>query len=213
MNKKKQIIKAATKFIQETGVATTLDVKNYLRKNYPGSNWKQHYVSNIMREAYNDSTIPNLDFRDNGTFREYYLVTATKSTTKATKMPTATSGSAHHSYELEIESASNVTACLTLKGSVEDIIEAAEDYGVYLRWSTTKNEFSRVQDMHLSHLANAIKKDVAAASGPEEVLEALTSHTGREFGMRMIRESMSDLTSNIGQPYNEAAKKADKVEA
>lgn len=209
MNKKKQIIKAATKFIQETGVATTLDVKNYLRKNYPGSNWKQHYVSNIMREAYNDSTIPNLDFRDNGTFREYYL----KTTTKATKIPSTTQGSAQHSYALEIESASNVTASLTLKGSVEDIIEAAEDYGVYLRWSTTKNEFSRVQDMHLSHLANAVKKDVAAASGPEEVMEALTSHTGREFGMRMLKESMSDLNSNIGQPYTEAAKKADKVEA
>ena len=73
-------VKIAAKYLlQEYGVTTTLDIKNYLIENFPVDNlgdtiiWKQRFVSATMMMLQEQGNIKDLTFSDNGTYRTYFI--------------------------------------------------------------------------------------------------------------------------------------------
>lgn len=69
-----KIISTATSLLKNNKLVTTLDIKNECRKLYPDDKFYQVDVSEIMSKIA-PRIISNLEYIDNGTYREYYINT------------------------------------------------------------------------------------------------------------------------------------------
>jgi len=65
-------------------MTTTLDIKNECRKRHPRDKFYQSDVSEIMEQIVMNK-IPNLTFRDNGQYREYYIDNSVSSQSSTTQ--------------------------------------------------------------------------------------------------------------------------------
>lgn len=115
------------------GSTTTLDVKNKLRKDYPHILWEQNFVSTCCLEYYEGSD--NIDFVNNGTYREYYLTTAPL-------VP-----------EYFYVTNDNVKLTAT---NWQSVVDAAAKLGEHIHWSKTKQQFYPITEMEPHHILNVI---------------------------------------------------------
>jgi len=67
-----KIVNTATNLLKNNKLVTTLAIKNECRKLYPNDKFYQVDVSEIMSKIA-PSVISNLEYIDNGTYREYYI--------------------------------------------------------------------------------------------------------------------------------------------
>lgn len=71
MNRRnKQMLVVIHELLKPNNMATTLEVKNELRRIDPNSDWRQNHVSGLMNELYDNG---KLSFTDNGRYRTYSL--------------------------------------------------------------------------------------------------------------------------------------------
>lgn len=196
MNKRQTILETAKKLMKKNGVTTTLEIKTELISEFPAEFWDQHYVSNTMREAYNDSEIPNLRFGDNGTYRSYFLADSNMSNPVSGNTDTTQSASTQvFSYSLELEDGINVTI---QKNTPEEVVEVARNkFNKNIRYSESKKEFHVISKMHENHLFNAIKKDMAATSTTKELVDVIMSPTSLELVKRVVATEMKDKLESI----------------
>lgn len=138
-----QLVEKAFKELLNLGVVTTLDVKNYLRTTYPLLNWTQELVSTCCNSIYENSN--NIQFTDNGRWREYFLDEPTTMYTYTTK--------------------SGVTIS---SDKIEQVIYAASSLGENIYYSKSKQTFILVEDMASEHLYNAIRLELDDITEAEE---------------------------------------------
>lgn len=69
----KMIALETAKVMLSKGDLTTLDLKNVLRTNFPHIQWNQQEISDYMQEIYSNDKIIFLDFKDNGSYRTYFI--------------------------------------------------------------------------------------------------------------------------------------------
>lgn len=118
------------------GHTTTLDVKNKLREKFPNQIWEQHFVSTCCLEYYENSD--NIEFINNGIYREYYLNTTPVLATKE--------------YSYTSSTGITIKADTWLK-----IIETALKLGDKIHWSQSKQQFIGIWEMDSHHILNTIK--------------------------------------------------------
>lgn len=117
------------------GSTTTLDVKNKLRKDYPNLIWEQNFVSTCCMEYYEDSN--NIEFINNGTYREYYLNAQPINTEKE--------------YSYTSSTGVTIKADTWLK-----VVETAFKLGDKIHWSQSKQQFMGIWEMDSAHILNTI---------------------------------------------------------
>lgn len=74
----KLVKKTAKALIKENGITTNLDIKNVIRNASEFIPCTQKMVSKIMNKFHEEQIIEGLDFNDNGTFREYFVMKTSK---------------------------------------------------------------------------------------------------------------------------------------
>ena len=68
-----QVLDVLIDSFKHTDTVTTLDIKEELRKRYPTERWYQSDVSSAMNYIYASGALPNLQYNDNGKYREYNI--------------------------------------------------------------------------------------------------------------------------------------------
>lgn len=74
--------------LKKNGSTTTLEVKDTLREVFPDYKWYQNEISEFMDELFENQTILDLTYSDNGTYRTYYvepIIVKPKTTDKVSK--------------------------------------------------------------------------------------------------------------------------------
>ena len=136
------------------GPTTTLDVKLKLRNEYPDETWNQDFISyNLAVIEGKDS---NITFHDNGTYRTYMSIN-----------DSILNQSPKSVYTYTTSTGITLTTTTWL-----DMVEAAAKLGDKVHWSTSKEKFIGLYEMHENHLLNAIYK-LADDMGPKEFAEFL----------------------------------------
>jgi len=142
------------------------DVKLRLRSLYPQENWTQQFVSDVLIDYEEDHA--RIGFKDNGTFRIYYLNAAPAN---ININPTT------YSYT----TSKGVT--LSCKTWLE-LVEIAGKLGDFIHWSESKKKFYMLHEIQENHLLNIIWKQTSEMT-PKEVAEYLqTSSYVKELTAR-----------------------------
>ncbi len=146
MNQQQAVINTFVILLKQ-GNTTTLDVKNKLRQDYPDLVWDQNFVSTCCREYQEQKD--SIDFIDNGTYREYYLVPKDQFT-----------------REYSYTTADGVTI---KANNWYTLLEYAEKLGHKIHWSQTKQQFYSIDQMESHHILNTIKLHLEESRpNPEE---------------------------------------------
>lgn len=133
-----QLVEQVFQTLLNQGTTTTLDVKNKLRQDYPGYMWDQNFVSTCCREYQEDSD--NITFANNGVYREYYLIMGNNAAQKYSY--TTSKGVKLETY------------------SWEEMVKSAALLGDTIHWSQNNQKFYSIDEMHDSHLLNAMLLDL-----------------------------------------------------
>lgn len=209
MNKRQRIIDTAKIRIQINQKVSTLAIKSILDANFPNETWSQHYISNTLREAFNDKEIPNLRYRYNDGFREYFVLVPVEET-EVQEEPICSRTECEedcscekpvYSYTFSPSTGVNIT----LTGdSTQSVIESAKTYDIGLRYSESRKEFNVIADMQQNHLFNAFKKEIVKAVDSDELMKVMMGPLSMEFGSRAIHKKLGDMVSKA--PVNEDKK-------
>lgn len=145
-----QLVEQVFQTLLNQGPTTTLDVKNKLRQDYPDLVWDQNFVSTCCREYQEESDYSNfIDFTNNGTYREYYLIVPTQS-----------------AKEYSYTTADGVTI---KANNWYNVLETAAKLGHKIHWSQTKQQFYSIDQMESHHILNTIKLHLEESRpNPEE---------------------------------------------
>lgn len=153
---KKELIRTTFLVLLNQGETTTLDVKNKLREQYPEESWTQKYISECCSQIY--SELPYIDFKDNGTYREYYLVGSEQTPLM---------------YSFTTKRGQGVTL---FAKDPETIVEAARELGELIHYSKSKDTFMYLSEMNPQHLYNAIRIDLdEKVHNPTELISYLNN--------------------------------------
>lgn len=137
MKKKTLILFAAEFLIDKYSQTSTLDIKEFCRKNFKGT-WKQHYVSDVMR----NSDYP-WDNRDSGNYRTYLQ--------KDVQPINSNIDPNIHTIK---------TPYGELTGTLSEIGAYVTDNKLLFRYSESKNSFEDITTYAFPHLENVINKDM-----------------------------------------------------
>lgn len=189
------VLKTAKQFIDKQGTVTTLEIKNKLRADHPTVHWSQIDISLCMDEIFQEQKILNLQYVDNGTYREYYTDSSASTSALASKSinspwssgvgvtntpwPVALSPQAPH-YKYKIDNMQFV--------NLDDAKEYVIKHGKPYYYSTSKDRFIRLDEMNDHHLFNSIMKQIKGIVEPLELQTYLNSQIVDEFLCRDLDE-------------------------
>lgn len=151
MNQTQLVIDTFNDLLQH-GDVTTLDVKLFLRAKFPTETWTQNFVSSVLIDYEEDNA--QIGFKDNGTFRIYFLH-------PAPPMFRSTPYSYTTSKGIKIEA-----------NTWLDVMETALKLGDKIHWSQSKKKFFMLHELQENHLLNIIWKETSEMT-PKEVAEFL----------------------------------------
>lgn len=181
MNKRQNIINVANELLEKNGTTTTLEIKDALRNRFPKERWVQHYVSNTMREEFNNGNLSGVTFRDNGRNRVYQKSVNTPSTNKGKT----------YTFKMDLEQGNTVVSSVISSDSPENVVKTAASVGVNVRWSKSKQEFVLIENMHPAHMANALRKDIANTTSVDDLGDVFTSPL-MEYFINSLKNDLTD---------------------